>query len=401
MRRTWLAAALVLTLVSGSAGAQVVTGEWLTYGNDLARSSASGTSLSPPSVRPAWYTPVSGRVSSQALVAQDVPVPGRRTVYVATSKGIVYALAENGYIRWRVELGQLDRICQQIDGYGVTGTRVIDRATSALYIVDAFGRMHALDLATGAERAGWPVPVYSLYRRELVWGALTIVNGSIYFGTGAYCDRPMVGKILRVQIATRAVSSWQVVPPSRGGGGGVWGWGGVSYSSGRGSLFVATGNAFEGGSNMGKRFREWARYGEHIVELSPDLSVRSSHHPPRINAVADLDFVGSPVLFPHRSCGELAAVLNKDGYLYVWRAPGCEPARSSGSDSRTRSVGAPLLTQLAYSPLTASAVRVDAGQARAHRRRQALQGAGAVVAAHRQRPVQRLADNRREHRLAR
>jgi hypothetical protein len=353
VRRTLCLAAVVLPLLlGGGAGAQVVTGEWLTYGNDLPRTSATGTSLSPPSLRPAWYTPISGRVSSQALVAQDVPVPGRRTVYVATSKGVVYALAENGYIRWRVELGQLDRICQQIDGYGVTGTPVIDKATSALYLVDAFGRMHALDLATGAERPGWPISMYSTFRRELVWGALTIVNGSIYFGTGAYCDRPMIGKVFRVEIATRTVSRWQVVPPSRGGGGGIWGWGGVSYSAGRGSLFVATGNAFEGGSNMGKRFREWAKHGEHIVELSPTLTVRSSHHPRRIDAVQDLDFVGSPVVFPHSSCGELVAVLNKDGSLYAWRSERVSAGTvfRLGLSNPTRA--APLLTQIAYSPLT-------------------------------------------------
>ena len=214
-----LAAVVLPVLLGGGAGAQVVTGEWLTYGNDLARSSATATSLSPPSVRPAWYTPIWGRVSAQALVAQDVPVPGRRTVYVTTNKGVVYALAENGYIRWRVELGQLDRICHQIDGYGVTGTGFIDRATRTLYVVDAFGRMHALDLVTGAERAGWPVRLYTDYRRELVWGAMTLVNGSIYLGTGSYCDRPMVGKVIRVNLATRQVSSWVSVPLRLGGGG--------------------------------------------------------------------------------------------------------------------------------------------------------------------------------------
>jgi PQQ-like domain len=303
-------------------------------------------------------------------VAQDVPAPGRRTVYVATSKGTVYALAENGYIRWRVELGQLDRVCNQIDGYGVTGTPVIDAGTNSLYLVDAFGRLHALDLVTGAERPGWPVPVYTTWRRELVWGALTIVNGSIYFGTGAYCDRPMVGKIFRVEIASRSVSNWQVVPPSRGGGGGVWGWGGVSYSPGRGSIFVATGNAFEGGSNTGKRFREWAGYGEHIVELSPSLAVRSAHHPPRINSVADLDFAGSPVLFPHRACGELVAVLNKDGYLYAWRSARLRAGTIFRLRLSNRKRAGNLLTQLAYSPLTgalyastpSSLVRVDVGR---------------------------------------
>lgn len=365
MRRTWLAAAaVVLLLVSGGAEAQP-SGGWLTYGNDLPRTSATATTFSPESVRPAWYAPISGRVSSQALVAQDVPAPGLRTVYVTTSKGTVYALAENGYIRWRVELGQLDRVCQQIDGYGVTGTPVIDPGTNTLYLVDAFGRVHALDLVTGAERPGWPVSAYMTWRRELVWGALTIVNGSIYFGTGAYCDRPMVGKVFRVDIATRAVSRWQVVPPSRGGGGGVWGWGGVSYSPGRGSLFVATGNALKGGSNVGKRFREWARYGEHLVELSPDLTVRSAHHPRRINSVADLDFVGAPVIFTHPSCGELVAVLNKDGYLYAWRSERVSAGTIFRLGLSTRS--APLLTQLAYSPLTGalyastprSLVRVD------------------------------------------
>jgi outer membrane protein assembly factor BamB len=324
-------------------------------------------SLSPTELRPAWYRPVSGRISSQALVAEHVPAVGQRTVYVATSTGVVYALGENGYIRWRVELGQLDRICQQIDGYGVTGTGVIDPATRALYVADAFGRLHALDLVTGAERPGWPVPVYTTWRRELVWGALTIVNGSIYFGTGAYCDRPMVGKIFRVEIASRSVSRWEVVPPSRGGGGGVWGWGGVSYSPGRGSIFVATGNAFEGGSNTGKRFREWARYGEHIVELSPSLALRSAHHPPRINSVADLDFVGSPVVFPNRSCGELVAVLNKDGYLYAWRSARLRAGTIFRLRLSNSKRAASLLTQLAYSPLTGalyastpnSLVRVD------------------------------------------
>ncbi len=341
-----------MPLIVGVGAAAAPAGGWLVYGNDLPRTSATDTSLSPPSVRPAWYSPVSGRISAQALVAQDLPLPGRRTVYVATSKGVVYAMAENGYIRWRVELGQLDRICQQIDGYGVTGTPAIDLATRSLYVADAFGRLHALDLMTGQERPGWPLRLYANHRREIVWGALTIVNGSIYLGTGAYCDRPMVGKVIRIRIATREVSEWQVVPPSRGGGGGVWGWGGVSYSATRDSLFVATGNAFRGGSNVGKQFREYAKYGEHLVELSPALEVRASHHPRRIKAIKDLDFVGSPVIFPHPSCGELVGVLNKDGWLYLWRSAAVRAGTVSKLKLADPTLAAPLLSQLAYSPLT-------------------------------------------------
>ena len=326
-------------------------------------------SLQPAELRPAWYTPVSGRISSQALVAEHVPAAGQRTVYVATSRGVVYALGENGYIRWRVELPQLDRICQQIDGYGVTGTGVIDPATRALYVADAFGRLHALDLVTGSERAGWPVQLYTDHRRELVWGAMTLVNGSIYLGTGAYCDRPMAGKVIRVDLATKQVSRWVSVPPRLGGGGSVWGWGGVAYSPRRGSLFVGTGNAFRGGSNVGKRFRESAGYGEHIVELSPDLTVRAAHHPPEMRGL-DIGFAGSPVLFSHRFCGDLVAAVNKDGFVYVWRADRV----AAGTLFRLRlslpTAATPLLSQPAYSPRTGAIyvatpgrlVRVDINQ---------------------------------------
>ena len=213
-------------------------------------------------------------MTSQPLVARNVPRKGDTTVYVATSAGFVYALAANGYVRWRVDLGRFVLpACPQIpDGWGVTGTPVIDPATRTLYVADAFGRLHAFDLATGAERAGWPVVLYRDYRRELVWGAMLLVDGAIYAGTGAYCDLPMEGKLIRVSLADRKVSSWTVVPPELGGGGGIWGWGGVAYSAKRDSLFVVTGNAFEGGSNKGAAFSEAAGYGEHLVELSRDLA---------------------------------------------------------------------------------------------------------------------------------
>ncbi|HMI98284.1 MAG TPA: PQQ-binding-like beta-propeller repeat protein [Gaiellaceae bacterium] len=352
MRRTLLLGALVLPILAGGSAAAQPAGGWLVYGNDLGRSSVTNVSLSPSSVRPAWYTPVSGRISSQALVAQDVPAPGRRTVYFATSKGVVYAMSENGYVRWRVELGQFVRICPQIDGYGVTGTPAIDPATHAIYVADAFGRLHALDLTTGAELAGWPVRVYADFPQELVWGALTIVNGSVYFGTGSYCDRPMEGKVFRVVIATRTVSSWISVPRRLGGGGGVWGWGGVAYSAARGSLFVATGNAFRGGTNTGRRFRESAGFGEHIVELGPNLSVRAASHPRSLRALRDLDFVGSPVLFRHRICGELAGVLNKNGVLYVWRSAKINAGPLFSLRLARPTLAAPLLSQPAYSPRT-------------------------------------------------
>ena len=310
------------------------------------------TSLLPSALRPAWYTPVSGRISSQALVAENVRPPASERSTSRPRRASSRPRGERlhplaGRARTARPHLPADRRLR------VTGTGVIDPATHALYLVDGFGRLHALDLVTGAERAGWPVQLYTDHRKELVWGAMTLVNGSIYVGTGSYCDRPMVGKVFRIELATKRVTQWVSVPLRLGGGGSVWGWGGVTYSPKRGSLFVATGNAFRGGTNVGKRFKESAGYGEHIVELSLDLAVRGAHHPPQMRGL-DIGFSGSPIPFRHPVCGDLVAAINKDGFIYVWRATNV----TAGTLFRLRlsnpTSHAPLLSQPAYSPRTGS-----------------------------------------------
>ena len=287
---------------------------WLTFGNDVSRSSA-GAKVAEP-VRARWSTQLVGRITSQPLVLR---ASSGTTVFVATSAGRVYALSGAGRIRWSSRVGKLAHPCGQLDGYGVTGTPLIDRARRTLYAADALGRLHALALDTGKERQGWPVQIFEDFRAELVWGALTAAGGSVYIPTGAYCDAPMVGKVIRVQLSTRQVSQWIVVPPEQGGGGGIWGWGGLAYSRSRDSLLAVTGNAFRGGSNDGDRFREWAGYGEQLVELSPRLRVRSASHPKDVNKTDDLDFVGSPVVVSRRACDELVVAANKNGRLYAWK----------------------------------------------------------------------------------
>jgi outer membrane protein assembly factor BamB len=286
--------------------------EWVTYGNDPQRTSF--TDAAPArSIRLAWTAKLAGRITSQILVAEN-------TLYVGTTAGTLYALDPSGGRRWHVRFGQLRNTCPQLDGWGITGTGAVDAPTHALYAADAWGRLHALDLATGRERPGWPVRMFSDFRREHVWGAVTVLGGSAYVGTGSYCDRVMQGKVIRVDLTTRAVSRWVVVPRSLGGGGGIWGWGGVAYSAPRDSLLVVTGNAFRGGRNVGPWHREWAGYGERLVELSPDLRVRASSHPRDIFEPSDLDFVGSPVAFTPVGCPELVAATNKNGRLYAWRS---------------------------------------------------------------------------------
>ena len=160
---------------------------------------------------------------------------------------------------WRVELGQLDRVCQQIDGYGITGTPVIDLATNALYVADAFGRVHALDLVTGpstarlADPAVWRLPQRARLGRaddregvDLLRHGLRTATGRWWGRCSGFGSRP-----------GRCLAGWRFHAASEAGegsGGGAE----SAYSAARDSLFVATGNAFRGGSNTGKRFRESA-----------------------------------------------------------------------------------------------------------------------------------------------
>ena len=200
------AAAIAVLLVTGASAAGPPA--WTTYGGDPGRTGAASAALSPP-LKPSFVLPLTGRVTSQVLAARDVPSAGLTTLYVTTSAGLVYAVSETGYVRWRVDLGQLANSCPQLDGYGVTGTPVIDAAAQTLYAADALGRLHALSLATGAERAGWPVQLYDDPAYALVWGALTLARGHVYAATGSYCDGgPFEGKVVSVDVRSKEVSNW-------------------------------------------------------------------------------------------------------------------------------------------------------------------------------------------------
>src|SRR2546423_3947038 len=259
--------------------------DWLGYGFDPARTGAAPVSGALQSLRLLCRVRLPGRITSQVLVAG-------RSVFVATSAGGVYALDPSGRQRWHVRLGRAPTTCPQLDGFGITGTPVIDGAGRTIYLVDAFGRLHALALATGRERSGWPLTLYDDPQRELVWGALALVGGAVYVPTGSICDRLIEGKVLRVDAAMPSASAWRAVPFSLGGRGGIWVCGGVAYSARRDSLLVVTGNALRGGTNVGTDFSEAAGYGEQLVELGRGLSVPPAGPPHATTAPPDPPFVG-------------------------------------------------------------------------------------------------------------
>jgi len=337
-----LAAAAAPALGAAAAGPGP---DWTTYGAGAGRAGAA--QATPASLTRAFVLPARGRITAQVLEAGG-------TFYAATTAGEVVAFTADGYVRWRADVGQLAQSCAQLDGYGVLGTGVVDAAAGTLYVADAFGKLHALDLGSGAERPGWPVRVFADFRRELVWGALTLADGAVYVPTASYCDDPSVGGVYRVDVASRQVDAWISVPPSEGGGGGVWGWGGTAFSAADDALYAVTANALEGGTNTGDDFTESAGYGEHLVRLAPDLTVEAASHPADIASRDDLDFVGSPVVLDRPGCGELVAAADKNAIVYGWRTSdvGAGPAWELPLEPFDASD--PFLSQLAWSSALSS-----------------------------------------------
>src|SRR3954471_15800307 len=152
-----------------------------------------------------WSTDVGGPITTQPLVATGA---GKRDlVYVGTQDGDAVALDRtSGKVVWRKRLGATKLACG--DTFGVTGTPVLDRARHALYVAAGDGRLHALDEATGAELAGWPVTYVATPTVDITWAGLTLAGGKLYVETAGACgDKgPYRGRAVEVDAASHAVT---------------------------------------------------------------------------------------------------------------------------------------------------------------------------------------------------
>jgi len=190
------AGALLLTLASSMPGASIAFAQIppqgvFTYHFDPARTGANvnETILTPGTVSAATFgklfaDPVDGQIYTQPLYVASVAIPGQgshNVVYVATENDTVYAFDADiaGAPLWQTSLltnagtavPSSDTGCGDLTPViGVTGTPVIDPGTNTLYVVantkegdpttpSYVQRLHALDIATGAEKFGGPVAI--------------------------------------------------------------------------------------------------------------------------------------------------------------------------------------------------------------------------------------------------
>jgi outer membrane protein assembly factor BamB len=262
-----------------------------------------------------------GDVYAQPLYLPGLSVGGAAhdVLFVATQNNSMYALdATTGAELWRTPLGtpvaRAAQQCGNINTIGVVSTGVIDRASNTLYAV-AFTndgglqfKLNALDVTTGAQRAGYPANISPPTTNGSTFdtratgqrGALQFADGRVYvpFG-GLYGDCGIYhGWIVGIDVANPAQ---QVAFATPGRGSGIWAVGGSAMDEG-GRLFVATGNSTPlGGSTPGS-------FGERVIRLgggatgptaSTDNAAFFEDSAARMLDLADLD-IGSvtPVVLP-------------------------------------------------------------------------------------------------------
>ena len=248
-----------------------------------------------------------GQTYGQPLLVSGVNVGGttHNLVFVATQHDSVYAFdADNNtggnasYI-WKAALlptGTIPVPQSEVGSgdisveLGITATPVIDAASSTLYIVSKVKRtadtsyhqyLHALDLATGAEKFNGPVeinPTFAGSSSDAVNGvipfnalheharsALALYNGIVYVSYASHSDTtPYHGEILGFNASTLALVSKFNTSPN-GMEGGIWASGSGPAFDSQGNMFVAVANGpFDHNASP---FTTNVNWGESILKL--------------------------------------------------------------------------------------------------------------------------------------
>jgi len=301
-----------------------------------------------------FSTAVDGPVMSQPLVAKN-------RLIATTTRNSIYALDPvSGAVLWQRNLGTgfdaslAPIMCSDLKPLaGGLSTPVVDTAgTGTVYTTVKVGAgtkfpygsivVHALDLASGSERKGFPLaltgaadnaskvlfhPIFQLQRPGLL-----LQDGSLYIGSGGMCDvGEYRGWVFRVTQSGRVASRW-VAEPASSRGAGIWQSGAGLATDGSKTVLVTTGNAMgSGGSPSGDAIpghRPPSTLGESVVRLavtsSGKLKATDFFAPSDAELLdrVDADLAsGGPVLLPSSfgtaKVPRLLAVVGKSGTLFL------------------------------------------------------------------------------------
>jgi hypothetical protein len=303
---------------AGSGGAGTSSGgtamaarhDVLTYHNDIGRTgqTLNETILTPANVNATSFGKVDfftvdGKVDAQPLFVEALAIAGgtHNVLVVVTEHDSVYALdADSGAQLWQVstlgsgETPSDDRGCGQITKeIGITSTPVIDRSRGAhgtIYLVamskDTNGgyhqRVHALDLASGAELLNGPTEVSATYpgsgsnsfNGSVLFApslyaeraALLQIGGVIYTTWTSHCDAgAYTGWIMACSADTLQQTSVLNVTPN-GAGGAIW-MSGAGPASDGSSIYLLGGNGTFDTSLTASGFPAQGNFGNSYLKL--------------------------------------------------------------------------------------------------------------------------------------
>jgi len=331
---------LALASFAAVAQAQSFSGV-LTWHNDNARTgqNLNETVLTPQNVNSNTFGkvlsyPVDGQLYTQPLYVPNLNIPGKgvhNVIYVATENASVYAFdadGKTGIPLWKASFANpLSGItpvncttaatsCSVYPVDGITATPVIDPLTNTIYVVahtfengSYFVRLHALNIATGAEKFGGPVALTATVngtgvgsvngkitmglQGNLARPALLLLNGVVYIALGgnphawilAYDSQTLV------QLAVFCSSP-------NGTLGGVWQSGAGLAADAEGNIYAATGDGTFDASTGG------VDYGDTVLKLDRLLNVLDYFTPmdQACRFTSDFDLsAGGPMLLPPQS----------------------------------------------------------------------------------------------------
>jgi len=288
-RITRAAICLICLALPIVASAQV---DVLTNRNDLERTGANlkETVLTPANVNTGQFGMlfkriVDDQVYSQPLLVTNVKIAGgwHDVVYVATVNNSVYAFDANDATAtvpfWHVNFGTPANLhdanfgCTDINGnMGIIGTPVVNAKKTTLYVValsKAGGgfsqRLHALDLATGADLPNSPAIIRAPGFDPLLQNqrpALVLSGGNVFIGYASHCDKdPYHGFLLGYDEASlKQVGVFNTSPGGKEAS--IWQSGQAPSVDDKGNIYLITGNGSWNGTTQ---------FSESFIKLDPHL----------------------------------------------------------------------------------------------------------------------------------
>ncbi len=297
---------------------------------------------------------VDGYVYAQPLYVSNVSIAAgtHNVIYVATEHDSVYAIdADNGTVYWQYNMippggrtvvsnTDIGAGCEDIiPEIGISGTPVIDLSSGTLYVVTkayvggkAVQYLHALDIATSAEKFGGPtliqasVPGTASDSRNSVLTfnsmqenqrpALLLDHGHIIIGWGSHCDyNPWHGWLMSYNATTLAQEAVYNSTPN-GTEGGIWMSAGGPAADASGNIYFSTGNGDWNGTTD---------LGDSIIKVGlpnggsfPVLDYFTPYNQAKMYATDDDVSSSGAMLLPTLPSGQqLLTLMAKVGSIYV------------------------------------------------------------------------------------